>query len=802
MRVIRELYILILIYKMLTIKSILKKTYLIYFLFILLSCNSFSEVKNKLILLKEHNLINETAEGKVYNLIDNNLSTKWFPGNKDIYYPAFCLIDLGCSYTVEKIRFHSDKNLSESKIEIFIGEPFNWKKLYDLNLSKVYNWTDYDTSVQTRFLRLRINASNTLINELKIYGDTDSLQCENIELPLTNNLQNSRKLVGEIIGINGFVDDPIDRYSPAGFIREYHSWNWTDSNSDTLKYPNNKVKFAKSYGYWDFDLYYENLVRQNIEVYPVIKENIKYLWKWDKNTKPIDPKFKSTNPEAYCAHADHLFQYAARYGKTKIKKDLLKIAEDQEPKSGLGYIEYYENWNEPDMWWGNKKHYFTPYEFAAMTSVDCDGHLGKFGTTIGLKNADRNAKLVLGGLAKLNIDYIKAIMFWSKFNRKDSLPFNVINFHHYSHNSEDLSANPLKSQRVGVSPEEDSLNIKISKIINFRDKYLPKTEVWITEFGYDTNPNSPHRADLINNFNTNEVQGIWLIRSYLELIAAGVDKAAMYMIRDTNNSTAKQFNTSGLTKSKKLKWEKKPSWYYLNTFKFWLKKMKFTSKEKINIEKVKCYKFTNEDTTEFAYVLWHFNSEKDTINYSLALNNHKYLKVIELTENDYGLEKNYNNLSSLDISITQKPTIVIIRDDNNFEKKQYIKLVKESEFKIDTVSFGNASLLFDEQNLKKPKTSWDTGFDRKKYPVFFTLNFYKTLKLNHINLYDTNSNGKLKFYYKIDGKWELLKEDELKYGNQWKTFVINKMISELKIEKTSPFANFSEIKIYKSIFYD
>jgi len=787
---------------MLTIKSILKKTCLLYFLFILFSCNSFSEVKNKLILLKEHNLINETAEGEVYNLIDNDLSTTWFPGNKDIYYPAFCLIDLGCSYTVEKIRFHNDKNLSESKIEIFIGEPFNWKKLHDLNLSKVYNWTDYDTTVQTRFLRLRINASNTLINEIKIYGETDSLQCENIELPLTNNLQNSRKLVGEIIGINGFVDDPIDRYSPAGFIREYHSWNWTDSNSDTLKFPNNEVKFAKSYSYWDFDLYYENLKKQGIEIFPVIKENIKYLWNWDKNTKPVDPEFEPTEPEAYRAHADHLFQYAARYGKNKVDENLLKIADDQQAKSGLGFIEYYENWNEPDMWWGNSKHYFTPYEFAAMTSMDCDGHLGKYGSTLGIKNADKNAKLVLGGLAKLNTDYIKSIMFWAKYNRKDSLPFNVINFHHYSHNNEVLHANPLKSNRVGISPEEDSLKQKVKEIISFRNKYLPGIEVWITEFGYDTHTQSPHRAGLLNGFTRNEVQGIWLIRSYLELIAAGVDKASMYMIRDTNNATANQFSTSGITKSKKLNWEKKPSWYYLNTFRFWLENMKFDSERNISIKNARCYKFINQDTTEVAYILWHFNKEKDTISYNLDLNRFKYLKTIELANKDLGLESNYKNIANINIKISQKPIIVIARNDNNFKHKIYQKPITTFDFNIDTVSIGDAKLLFDESEMKNPKTFWNTGYDRDNYPAFFTLTFKQSINLSHIYIYDANSSGKLRFYAKTSNGWELIKEDDLMYGNQWKAFIINREIKKLKVEKLSPYANFSELKFYQNMYYE
>src|SRR5690606_21447427 len=105
-------------------------------------------------------------------------------------------------------------------------------------------------------------------------------------------------------------------------------------------------------------------------------------------------------------------------------------------------------------------------------------------------------------------------------------------------------------------------------LIKFRDSYLPEKEVWITEFGYDTHPNSVQRAPSIGQLSQDEVQGAWLVRSYLELAAAGVDRAAMYMLRDTeNNNSGVQFSASGLTGNKNTNHSPKPSWFYVYTLK-------------------------------------------------------------------------------------------------------------------------------------------------------------------------------------------------------------------------------------------
>src|SRR5690606_20601358 len=109
------------------------------------------------------------------------------------------------------------------------------------------------------------------------------------------------------------------------------------------------------------------------------------------------------------------------------------------------------------------------------------------------------------------------------------------------------------------SPEEDGLKARVEKLANWRNEHLPDLELWISEFGYDTHPNSPQRAAQIKDFSRERVQAQWLTRSYLVMAAGGVDRVQMYMMRDVDPSCATQYCTSGLTSSQATGYVPKPS---------------------------------------------------------------------------------------------------------------------------------------------------------------------------------------------------------------------------------------------------
>ena len=65
----------------------------------------------------------------------------------------------------------------------------------------------------------------------------------------------------------------------------------------------------------------------------------------------------------------------------------------------MNTLAYFENWNEENKWWKGRAAYFSPYEFAAMCSADYDGHRCAMGATVGVKNADPKALMVMAAAA-------------------------------------------------------------------------------------------------------------------------------------------------------------------------------------------------------------------------------------------------------------------------------------------------------------------------------------------------------------------------------------------------------------------
>jgi hypothetical protein len=284
---------------------------------------------------------------------------------------------------------------------------------------------------------------------------------------------------------------------------------------------------------------------------------------------------------------------------------------------------------------------FSATEYAAMSSFTYDGwnqwpsldpntaidHIkGDFESktqvyNIGVKygaNLEKNSnfKYVFGGLSDIDTkftDYVDEVKNWCEINRQGSgkvFPFDVINFHHYSDNNS-LGTN----SDGGVSPESDYMTdkvpngtpvpeeivfpaeynlpeLKINKPLKFRlrelydiykgpnSKYAKDTELWLSEFGYDTNKKSPQRVPIIAVNGTEpiadqqEVQGRWLVRSFLEIAAAKWDKAMAFFLRDINSNADNPggapeglFQSSGLLLDRFNQYAPKKSYFYVYTMK-------------------------------------------------------------------------------------------------------------------------------------------------------------------------------------------------------------------------------------------
>jgi hypothetical protein len=440
-----------------------------------------------------------------------------------------------------------------------------------------------------------------------------------------------------------------------------------------------------------------------------------------------------------------------------------------------------------------------------MASADIDGHRGAMGNTAGIKNADPDVRLVMGGLAKPDLNYIKSIKLWADYHREGDLPFDVVNVHHYCNDGITQS-----SGSIGISPEDDNLKDLMKTFVDYRNRFLPGKEVWITEFGYDTHPESVQRAPAIGTFTQEEVQAQWLVRSFLELAAAGVDKAAMYMLRDVDPNSTTKFNTSGLCASKSNQWEPKPSWYYVNTMKNRLSGMTFDQEIASGNPDVRIYKFRHNPDNLVAYAVWCPTSNETKVSgyeLNLAAGETQAL-LVELIEGlAYGQEKSLHiDNQKISIDVSERPVFVLAAEAGyTFPKFENIaKLHIDSSMVINESGEGDPTRMVDEQELSEnpyqgmegePVTVWSTGFSAE-YPVHAYLDLNEARMIETIYLRDMNATGDMSFSIGEPGNWTEVATENCGRYKTWSNHVIQKETRYLRVTKYEPTANFSELLIY------
>jgi hypothetical protein len=475
-------------------------------------------------------------------------------------------------------------------------------------------------------------------------------------------------LVQTFVGVNGFTWDSCPgaagstNCSPsplnvAGSIREYTDWSWTEG---TIPYPNNEDDWYD----WSHDAFYAVLFDAGVQTMPCVEQGVFFV-----NDGGIPPANGDPNlPASYAAHGDQMFQYAARYGSTSVPLSLLKDdagyswAFPEPALTGLGEIHYYENGNEEDATWvlpdgGNLA---PAAEMAAQCSADYDGDQGRMGPTIGVKNADPNAQLVLAGLSQgyvpgSGISYLNGMLAWSNANRGGSVPFDVINLHHYS-----TANSPTAS---GVSPEADNLVSQMQAFTSWRDANTPGKEVWVTEFGYDSNSASPLGCPTLGPNSNFVVQGQWIVRSMLAQMQAGISRAFIYWIADQPCGVycADMFNSCGLID---VDGGYKASYYFVNTFRATLATMRYVAPVASGNASVDIATFQDTLGADGAYVLWAPTSNATVVNgYTLKLAADATRATQVLLE-DQQLNGSSSALTvttgTVSVDVTETPTLVLV----------------------------------------------------------------------------------------------------------------------------------------------
>lgn len=640
------------------------------------------------IVLTAEMVINEVAKGDASLLVDEQGTSEGFPvhfpatrwtvkspvGETSWYLPANAVIDLQREHVITKILLFGGDGPS-GICRINYGIPFQWTPLLADSLAAKNSWAAHDVNISTRYLQISKETDSDL-REIILYGyPMDEVKPE----PVLSAVKRNPVTIDKAIGVNTHYQDPFERVKVAGIAREYHNWilNEGGFTRDYPAYPANAIQWnpasavqkengtiplwnEKIPGGFDFDTYYKNFSDAGITVFPCVQGTVPWL-SGEPNTKsrhkPLREGKDPSDPTSYLEHADFMFQYAARYGGTQVDEGLLKAARGQKKVSGLGYLTYYENWNEPDGWWGGRRDYFTPYEYAAMSSADYDGHEGIMGKDKGIKNADPGAKLVMSGIAIPNVDYLRAMKFWFDHNRKDKkFVFDVITAHHYC-NAKGSQAEMTE----GISPEEDGLKNIVKKIAAFRDEVAPDREVWVTEFGWDTNTATPQSAP------SEEVQGRWLVRAYLECFAAGIDRVMMYMLRDVDPKSPIQFSSSGLI-GPLGDFRVKPSWFYLYTLRSQLSGLLFDRELESGDARVRIYQFRDPSQKRDILVMWCPQDHQIAVNFEWEVSNASHNPtVVSLADGEkHGIMTRLEiRDGKIKVSITSSPIFVTIQRESN-----------------------------------------------------------------------------------------------------------------------------------------
>lgn len=468
----------------------------------------------------------------------------------------------------------------------------------------------------------------------------------------TNSYQRFGLTFDKFMGVNGTHEDNISNILATSSLRAYCDWDWFQGDN-----PYDSMIFEYSRSGWYFDEAFKQLKDSGITTIMCFNHAIKNLQgtnNFSQDDKPIDaPNLSTTSASSYKAISSALFQIAARYGKTKVANNLLNVQSNQKA-SGLNLINYIEVWNEPDKTWEGANAQFSPQEYAAMLSACYDS----------IKKADPTMNVVMAGLATLSVDYIQKMQTWFQSNRADKkFAADVVNMHIYAFNNNIDWNNPV--QKPAETPEDAQLKEKSASVVAYCKSNLPNVQVWISEFGWDTNTGSVLCPKQINGLTVNDIQGRWIVRAYLGFAAAGVDQAQVFEIVDPSQDyISTQFGTSGLVS--RTNWGvRKTSWYYVATLKNVLKNTQYLGYQKQSSNStVIIYKFKDVSSKKGIYAVWSNSSNNNIINnFTLQLSqNSQTAQQVELIDGiTTGKQTSLNvNNHSVNIQVSEKPVFIIV----------------------------------------------------------------------------------------------------------------------------------------------
>lgn len=483
-----------------------------------------------------------------------------------IFYPQGkghrIVIDLKAMHHIDALYWY-DKAFESDSIWLYTGTMKNWKQAvaYKTGSPATWGWKQFTINSDTRYLMIRFNSYKSVISEMVLYGNAKEA------------LQNKAAVKGistppvrfeKFVGVNSYDYPSLALMQPMHRIRLYQMMGWYDN--DKTAYPANKTNFNHDYKPQSqlLETYADSLQKAGKQIWISVRGVPKYLEAQavQEKDKPVTQIGMDTeDPFSYARHAKTFYNLAAYYSKSTMPGSSLQ-AINHNNKASLNVMTTFENGNEEDAYWTNN--YWTPMDYFALSTADYDGHEGRMGKQLGIKNASPNSLLITSGMIKLDTQRTRTLLFLCQQLRTDQqfIWQGGVQYHHYSNDEKDNSKPPTK----GTSPEEDKLRERLTKVKTFHNKWFPGIPVILGENGYDRHRSSWQAAPLLPGYNEEQSQGIMVIRSVMAAFASGIDEYIYYMMRNaTNNDDASgTFATSGFIggpQSNRIY----QSWYYVST---------------------------------------------------------------------------------------------------------------------------------------------------------------------------------------------------------------------------------------------
>jgi hypothetical protein len=491
-----------------------------------------------------------TAAGDPFNLFDenayvdprgaNSLEPGYIPQTNPqpvlqpaIYFPyprgSRIVADMQAMYKLSEVYVY-DRSHTEDSVWIYTGTMHHWKlQVAFLTRSDpgLWGWRKFSVVDSSRFILVRFSSFETCITEMVCYG------CPGGVVPGPTaygpyKAQFSTKTMKDFLGVNYVMETDQHWLEPFHYHRLYNFA--LDFDNDSLNHPGPPQFTMLHYGNWDpkegkyhFDI--DDIA--NVD-HHVVWYSIRGVSRWmdkqgftDKDRPVSIPGMDPEDPSSYARHAALMWNLAAFFGKTQV--DTSQMALSHRPRqSGRGVMTLFENGNEEDATWVGSK-YCSPVEYFAQSSADYDGDQGHMGPQHGIINADPTCRLMTSGMIELDTNRVRTYKFLCNSLRQDSAFVwkGGIQYHHYS-----------TTGQKGLSPEQDSLRWRLTKVREATRRIQPDVECFLGENGYDKNPASRQGAPVLPGISTQDGQGIFILRSINATAFSGFDAYVLFWLRD------------------------------------------------------------------------------------------------------------------------------------------------------------------------------------------------------------------------------------------------------------------------------